>query len=313
MPAVLVDLGGTYLRCGVWHDHEQVRILERRRIPALNQDLPRNEVWNDILVSIADFADGVRALVPKTAPIVFSFPGPVADRRRIVDAPTVAGGMAELPDIQSDLSRRTGRDVHILNDISAAAWHISRRVNASRFMVVTVSSGIGSKIYDCGHSHGVIDDVVYAGEIGHLKVDESPDALVCDCGGRGHLGAVSSGRGIERQLRLMMKSDEVSNEADLVPAARRGDAWAVNFIRERTKPLARVVLDTVIAAGVQHVVVIGGFAVSLGETYREILQDHVLNQCDYRVMRSFLNNVISIGEEDACLLGTAAYAARVCV
>jgi glucokinase len=110
----------------------------------------------------------------------------------------------------------------------------------------------------------------------------------------------------------MMKSDEISNEADLVPAARRGAAWAVNFIRERTKPLARVVLDTVIAAGVQHVVVIGGFAVTLGETYREILQDHILNQCDYRVMRSFLTNLISIGEEDACLLGTAAYAARVC-
>src|SRR5262249_16366016 len=256
MPAVLVDLGGTYLRCGVWRDREPVRILERRRIQGFTEDLPRNRVWDDIVVSIADFVDEVRTLVPETAPIIFSFPGPVAAGFRIVDAPTVAGD-AELPDIRSDLSRRTGRDVHILNDISAAAWHFSRHVNAGRFMVVTVSSGIGSKIYDGAHSHGVIDDVVYAGEIGHLKVDESPDAPVCDCGGRGHLGAVSSGRGMERQLRHIMKCDSISNEADLVPAARRGDAWAVNFIRERTKPLARVVLDTVVASGVQHVVVIG--------------------------------------------------------
>ena len=179
-------------------------------------------------------------------------------------------------------------------------------------MVVTVSSGIGSKIYDYRHSCGVIDDVSYAGEIGHLKVDESPTAPLCDCGGRGHLGAISSGRAIERHLRLVRKSNEISNEADLVPAARRGETWALNLIRERTKPLARVVLDVVVAAGIEHVIIIGGFAVCLGEVYRRILQGHILEQCDYHVMQGFLANLITIGDEDACLLGTAAYASRIC-
>ena len=124
-----------------------------------------------------------------------------------MDAPTVAGSTAALPDLQSILVNRTGRAVHILNDISAAAWQVSTTLAAKRFMVVTVSSGIGSKIFDRSSSQGVLDDVPYAGEIGHLTVDEAPDAPRCDCGGSGHLGAIASGRGIERQARRLAQSD----------------------------------------------------------------------------------------------------------
>src|SRR5205823_8314994 len=138
--------------------------------------------------------------------------------------------------------------------------HVSRCLPCRRFMVVTVSSGIGSKIFDAGNARGVIDDLPYAGEIGHAKADESDDAPACDCGGKGHLGAIASGRGILRYAKRVAAIDpaflqsmcaghfgatpgSLTNEDHLVPAAQLGDPWALNVVRHCTAPLARVLLE----------------------------------------------------------------------
>ena len=65
----------------------------------------------------------------------------------------------------------------------------------------TVSSGIGSKMFDRKSSQGVIDHLPYAGEIGHIVINDDAHAPVCDCGAKGHLQAIASGRGIERAAR----------------------------------------------------------------------------------------------------------------
>jgi glucokinase len=75
-------------------------------------------------------------------------------------------------------------------------------------------------------------------------------------------------------------------------------------------PLARLLLQTVIAVGAERVVIIGGFALSLGEAYRTILQDEILKRCDYRVMAECLKGLVTMGDDDACLLGAAAFASR---
>jgi len=325
MSALLVDLGGTQLRCGVADDARGVRVVRRARIRNFSDGCRLGEIWDGIVAAVAEFAAGVRGVVPPAAPVVVSFPGPVLNGRRILDAPTVAGPSCKLPDLRAVLAERTGRDVHILNDISAAAWHVSETVAARRFMVVTVSSGIGSKIFDRCHPKGVLDDVAYAGEIGHLAVDESPGAPECDCGGAGHLGAIASGRGIERRARHLAQSDPsfvrsacaarfggtpetLNNEAHLVPAARLGDSWALGVVRHCTEPLARVLLAAVFATGVERVVIIGGFALGLGKVYQDLLEEEMAKRCTYRVMSGFLEQLLVMGDDDVCLRGTAAFA-----
>jgi C7-cyclitol 7-kinase len=179
-------------------------------------------------------------------PVIIGFPGPVDSDGRIVAAPTIVGRHDSIPDLLAAVSSATGRPTFLLNDMSAAAWGFSAKTDAHRFIIVTVSSGIGSKIFD--RTLGVIDHPSYAGEIGHVMVDSSPLALACDCGGRGHLGAIASGRGIERAARQKATRDPVSfrsslcssrfgatakdlnNEAHLVPAACAGDVWARELI-----------------------------------------------------------------------------------
>ncbi len=262
-----------------------------------------------------------------TDPIVVSFPGPVAGNRHILHAPTVCGTNTDFLDLAARLEQETGRAVHLLNDVSAAAWCLGSRTEVDRFMVVTISSGIGSKVFDRQHAARVLDEPAYAGEIGHLVVDDSPDAPVCDCGGRGHLGAIASGRGVERTARRRAGKDaagfarsyvhtcrgglpeSLTNEQHLVPAMLAGDAWALAVLRDCTRPLARALLCSTMAMGLERVFIIGGFAQALGAMYLDLLAGLVAELSQYYMLRDRIDSLIFPGYTcgEPCLLGCGAF------
>ena len=325
MPAVVFDLGGTHLRSALANDSGAIDRIEKKRIKSFVDGHRPADIWQELISSIVRFESSVKSDIPSDAPIVLSFPGPIAHPSRILSAPTLVGEGTSIPDLASELTEITGRPVHILNDISAAAWYISEEVKNNRFLVVTVSSGIGSKIFD---RHRILDDVPYAGEIGHLVVDSTSDAVLCDCGGRGHLGAIASGRGIERFARRRAEQDArgfagsacvlkfgatantLTNEDHLVPAAVLRDPWALDVIRTCSRPLAKVLLSVVMAAGVEKVIIIGGFALALGEVYLDLIRTELIADCDYQVMADYVRELVAMGnvKDEACLKGAAIYA-----
>jgi predicted NBD/HSP70 family sugar kinase len=328
MRAVVFDLGGTHLRCAMADEAGRLCGIEKRRITSFIHGVQPQMIWQQIVAAITGYESAVRSQLAFEAPLVISFPGPIAPPAKIISAPTVVGDDAAIPDLVTEITALTRRRTYILNDISAAAWHISRLVDFNRFMVITISSGIGSKIFDRQHPRRVLDDVVYAGEIGHAKVDHTIDALRCDCGGVGHLGGIASGRGIERYARLVAARDErrfrasacaqrfganadtLTNEHHLVPAAALNDEWALAVIAECTRPLARVLIATALAMGLEKVVIIGGFALQLGEVYLGILRPLLKSECDYPVMKDRAAELVMLGsaQEEACLEGAAVYA-----
>ena len=322
MPALAFDLGGTFLRSALVGAGETLTALEKRRVAALPGHAG---VWDRVTDSMAAYEAAHRGVVPASAPIVVAFPGPVSGTRTILQAPTVAGG-APVPDLALALSTRTGRRVHLLNDLSAAAWHLAECTDARRFLVVTISSGIGSKLFDRHHPSGVLDDPPYAGEIGHFVVDDRDDAVACDCGARGHLGGIASGRGIERAAQRHAAIDPASfatslpaqlargcplnNEDHIVPAAAAGDEWTWGIIERCTQPLARTILATVMAAGLDRVFVVGGFAQAIGPLYQALLTRLLLEASRYAVMRDRLESLVTVvdADEQACLKGCGVYA-----
>ena len=322
MPALAFDLGGTFLRGALIGAGETLTALSKLRLAGMRSDAG---VWNSVADTMAAYEAEHRSALPPSAPIVVAFPGPVAANRTILQAPTVAGA-TEVPDFVLALGTRTGRAVHVLNDLSAAAWYLAEQTDARRFLVVTISSGIGSKLFDRHHPAGVLDDPPYAGEIGHFVVDDGDEAVVCDCGGRGHLGGIASGRGIERAARLEAARDParftashaarlacgatLTNETHIVPAAAAGDEWTWRVIEQCTRPLARTILATVMAAGLDRVFVIGGFAQALGAPYRVLLTRLMIDASRYAVMRDRLESLVTVvdAQENACLKGCGVYA-----
>jgi glucokinase len=327
MDALLFDLGGTFLRAGIAGCDGRVAQHARTRIRSIANGFNAEVIWPQVLASIIAYASEHAADVSSSAPVVLSFPGPVTAGGRALQAPTVAGGSAAVFDLASAVRQETGRRVFLLNDISAAAWRIAESRPERRFLVVTVSSGIGAKIFDRCHAAGVLDQPPYAGEIGHVVVDESESAPVCDCGGRGHLGAIASGRGIERQARIRAARDEsaflsskvscefgatpetLNNEQHLVPAILAGDQWATQLVTEFTRPLARSLLIITMAAGLERVFIIGGFAQALGSLYLAILRAMANEYSRYDVMLNHLDSLFELApkEDEVSLEGCAAF------
>ena len=322
MHALAFDLGGTFLRGALIGSGETLTELAQHRLTSLRGD---GGVWDRVTDSMAAYEAAHRGALPASAPIVVAFPGPVAANSTILQAPTVAGAAA-VPDLAVALGTRTGRTVHVLNDLSAAAWYLSEYNDARRFLVVTISSGIGSKLFDRSHPARVLDDPPYAGEIGHFVVDDSDDAILCDCGGRGHLGGIASGRGIERAARRHAAADPgafagslaahlargsaLVNETHVVPAAAAGDEWTWRVIEHCTRPLARTILAIVMAAGLDRVFIVGGFAQAVGAPYQALLTRLMLDTSRYAVMRDRLESLVTVvdADEHACLKGCGVYA-----
>jgi C7-cyclitol 7-kinase len=331
MQALAFDLGGTHLRGGLIGPNG-LRAFTSRRIQNGDNVSAESEIWEQIVTEMILFERRHAADLHPADPMVISFPGPVAGNRHILHAPTVCGANTDFLDLAARLEQETGRPVHLLNDVSAAAWCLGSRTDVDRFLVVTISSGIGSKIFDRRHAARVLDEPFYAGEIGHFVVDDSPSALVCDCGGRGHLGAIASGRGVERTARRRARedaagfarscvhtcrgglADSLTNELHLVPAALAGDAWALAVLRDCTRPLARTLLCSTMAMGLERVFIIGGFAQALGTIYLDLLSSLLAELSQYHMLRDRISSLIAPGYTcgEPCLLGCGAFLEHLC-
>ena len=333
MAAILFDLGGTYLRCAVEFECASVSAdslthRQKLKIPNFLTSASHDAVWEGLLGLVANYTASVSGVVGPQDPIILGFPGPIGPGSKILAAPTVAGKTATIPDFGGMIRERTGRPVHLLNDISAAAWRASTLTSANRFIIVTISSGIGSKVFDRTSSSGVLDDLPFAGELGHIVVDPSPTAPICDCGVQGHLGAISSGRGIERAGRQKAQQDAASfsaslaftrfgatagtlnNEEHLVPAAVAGDHWALGVIAGCTEPLGLCLATVVAAMGLEQIAVIGGFAQSLGRVYRQVLEASLRRHELFPGFPNFGDGFIQLHppKDEVCLMGAATYA-----
>jgi C7-cyclitol 7-kinase len=139
--------------------------------------------------------------------------------------------------------------VRVFNDVTAAGF---RFVAEDRdFALFTLGSGIGLKVFIDGapqvgpHGQG--------GELTHAVFDHSASAPLCDCGGRGHLGALASGRAWQRLVEV---------------AESRGRVADLNAFAE---PLARAVAMLHYALGLEVFLFSGGLADGLGESLRSAI------------------------------------------
>jgi C7-cyclitol 7-kinase len=281
MGTLAIDLGGTWLRGALLAEDGTLELLERHRLQSVFDGRAREEVWDQVVEHVAGYAREHSSAVGRVA---VAFPGPIASGKPVV-APTLTGAAAVPADLLPRLRRRTGLPVEIVNDVAAATAFLAADRGDRSFFLVTVSSGIGSRVWHRGARAGVGS---YDGEIGHLVVDGTGSAPHCDCGGRGHLGALASGRAFERRAREMALRDrlgygasvcgrsgvqarDLTNEMHLVPALLTGDRWTLKLLREAVAPLAKLALQIVVAGGLERCYVIGGFAMALGSIYEEAL------------------------------------------
>jgi C7-cyclitol 7-kinase len=242
------------------------------------------------------FADMIRAMAQMlpAAPrrVVVGFPGPIAPDGTLSSAVTLWPGR--------DLGQYRMRDVilavwpdaafHLINDVSAYGQYLVRG-GLKDFCVLNIGSGIGCKVYVDGRE--ATGENGRGGEIGHWVDSSISTDYVCDCGGRGHVGALSSGRGALRHAQRRCAEDAgrfgrsalgsiatdpaALTSEQLVAAALSQDEFACDIVSEAMLPLARASAAIHLATGCERFVLVGGFAEALGPLLPELMAAHSRN------------------------------------
>jgi glucokinase len=278
------DIGGTYLRAGAY-DSTLDRLVARcqcrapsfKLFPDLGEKRLRKKLYEQMKVLSHDVG------LPHPKSVGIAFPGPI-EHGNALQAPTLWGdGIKAEPVAENVKEIWPDCSVDVFNDLTAAGYSLMKKKDED-LCVITVSSGIGHKVFVGGRP--VLGPRCRGGEIGHWRVEWADDAPFCDCGGIGHLGAVSSGRATGWQIqRLYQKNpsayaasvhratepDRLTN-TDIVVAFRDGDAWTRTLIENMVKPLGQALALIHLSVGSEKFVVIGGFANALGPDYVELLE-----------------------------------------
>ncbi len=323
---LVFDVGGTSLRCGVYsRETRDVSGVRRRPTPSI-ETMPRCDGDSIRARLYAQMESLAAEVLPARTPagVAVAFPGPVDSRGRVLAAPTVWGdrqGADPVP-LRDDLRRLwPSVPVFVLNDVTAAGYRYLDDPRES-FCILTISSGIGHKVFIDGKP--AVGLRGHGGEIGHLRVDFSPDAPCCDCGERGHLGAVASGRAVVRQAKKLADDEPEAFRASLpgqrvgapegidsriiAESYRAGDAWTRRLVERTLQPLAQAVAGIHLAVGVGRFVIIGGFAVALGPAFRAELSRHVAD-CTWKLAQDW-DAMIELGrpDDEAGLVGAGRFA-----
>jgi predicted NBD/HSP70 family sugar kinase len=353
---VCVDVGYTYTRFGVW-DGEKIHGYRRtatpgilhRPVPAegdqgpegpggaaspLTVDLTaphwqpatRRRVWLD---SLKQEVNTVRAGWRGAAlrGVGITFPGIVDSDGTIFRSNTIFGTTDDdLP--VTRLQESLGLPVLVTNDMTAA---ISRYGEDPQYashrylMLLTISSGLGAKLYDIQDRKVVLSRNGRNGELALAVVDRSPDALTNDKGKmKGILGNYASGVGYTRMLqrrasqepgRTMFEDSLLSRilanrgltlanasrfqiNSAAIEAIQQGDRFSLLVLNESAAILAAV-LHTLIMFNAPDVIVLsGGFAGALKDVYRKTLVGNLQELFHFLYSAEEIDAMVRLGEFD---------------
>lgn len=212
---------------------------------------------------------------------------------------------------------RTGIPAALTNDANAAA--LGEMVyGAARgmkdFIMITLGTGVGSGIVVNGQMLYGHDG--FAGELGHVCVDRSPEARVCGCGRKGCLEAYCSATGVARTAREILSmtnedsllrelpSEQITSK-DVYDAAIKGDKIAIEIFRRTGEILGRTIADFIAFSSPEAIVLFGGLT-KAGDFIMKPIQEAL----DSNIMPIFKGKaqllVSKLKDADAAVLGASA-------
>lgn len=216
-------------------------------------------------------------------------------------------------------SEKLGIPVAITNDANAAAvgemtYGVARGMK--NFIMITLGTGVGSGIVVNGQL--VYGSDGFAGELGHVIINDSPDARLCGCGRRGCLEAYCSGTGIARTAREFLQNDtrpsmlrefnpkEVTG-VEVGACAKKGDQMSIDILAYTGTILGKACSNFALFCSPEAFIFFGGPTKSgdfLMDPLRKAYDDNILNiyKGQAKLLLSGLNGA------SAAVLGASALA-----
>lgn len=276
MVSVGVDLGGTNIYTVVLGDDDEVAGHSKLKTPRTGD---RSGVLDVIDAAVRGALDDAGHRLDDVSGIGVGTPGVVIDG--------TVGGAANVPGFLERFAlgdlvkQKLSRPVRVANDVTAAAL-AEQRFGAARdtddVLAVFVGTGVGGGI--------VLDGQPFeggaggAGEFGHMVVRQG--GAVCPCGRRGCVEAYAGRRAMTLAAERAVAAGastvlfEIQDEKDksratsgvFKAALARGDLLVADLIDDAVDALAAGIASAVNLLDVDIVVLGGGLADKLGESFR---------------------------------------------
>jgi glucokinase len=337
---VVFDIGGTWFRSAVYDKSGTLQLAAKR--PAYNyKSTPhadtlelQNKLVDYLLQQVDKYCsqkiDVRRAAISMGAALN-------GHTGEILNSGPLWGPNCKRFDLLGSLRERMPEvEWLVLNDVSAALlryadmpqYHQYRRIS-----LITVSSGIACRTYDCERKYIPLNKDGIQGEIGHIPIafslfGKSMEAA-CDCGGANHLNAFASGRGIERLLTNLTDVplsrhnssrflDALRNQNDIhnlnsrfFNAVKSGDKLAGTLLDAVTLPIAQMIISMLtIDPEIDKVILTGGVVHSIEKQYLQSLLSNLSAIGMYQMsdQADFFANIIELGinDDNSGLLGAGA-------
>lgn len=286
-----------------------------------------DELVLELITAVCSTVEEVQSRHPSLAAVMVAVPGMVTERGVVVAAPPLWSDLVSNVPLQAHIQKKTGLEVFVFNDLCGTALYYSELPDfssgAEYLTLITLSTGIGSKTVDLKQHRLIMDSAGRSGEIGHVAVDFTNDALPCDCGKMGHLSSYLSGRGIVRFIRLMAEQHPVDRADSMLDPTLEDEALVLNFVQAvragdvlgnkvldfAAAKLARVIQTISGAIGVDRYVLVGGLAFALGDDLRHAVNRHLAEIGMFGWDHDSLLGLVRIGiqHDDVGLLGAAKY------
>jgi glucokinase len=277
MSAIGVDLGGTKIMA--------VLVEDGRTVNKAKKSTPRVGNPDDVL-------DAMAAAVAKADPlsrapsIGVGVPGPVRPGTGILPMAQNLPGWTHDVDVAAGLSARCGgRTVVVDNDVNVgtlAEFRLGAGRGVDNLIGVFMGTGVGAGLVLDGRLRQGPRGI--AGELGHAFVNfrELTDASV----GRGELEDYAGRRMMEARARARHAEGEATALVDMVGEGRmKSSTW--EKAREMADPMAQAIIDDAAEAmasalasaialvDIELVVLGGGMAGRLGESFRADLESRL--------------------------------------
>lgn len=214
-------------------------------------------------------------------------------------------------------SEALGVPVRVTNDANAAAMG-EMTYGAARgmknFIMITLGTGVGSGIVCDGKV--VYGSDGFAGELGHVIVDRSPEARQCGCGRKGCLETYTSATGVARTARLILANstqesklrdinpDEITSY-DVFVAAEAGDELALQIFEETGRRLGEACADFAAFSSPEAFIFFGGLTKA-----GDYLMDPIRRAYDENVLFVYKDKakllVSTLNGSEAAVLGASA-------
>jgi predicted NBD/HSP70 family sugar kinase len=235
---------------------------------------------------------------------VVSVAGPISHDNRVIRKYTnVLKNDSDIPIaemVETETRARLGRDIRLYVIKDAVASSLAemgpRGAAADRDEVLALILGTGTGGAPCRRLRS--GEVVFPdslADLGHHQVD-GQYTEPCNCGARGCVERQTSGPAIVRHFRLRATDPLYAGRyaasilhaepgtrpgtisaQDIARAARAGDGFTIEVLRESAKPLSILLRNIFTSHPGMTVALVGGFALGMGEVFLALVREALID------------------------------------